>query len=152
MNPLTLRAEILILIIKLLDRKELSFQIFEKTRKRRFASASIIHQKGRKRHGALIVGGQVANGGRSSCASTSVTREKERGARSMANYVGSARLPCASGSDVYLGERGRWEPKMATVHLSHLFIARETGTQPADTSRTSPRGYLRLVPPTCISY
>lgn len=150
MNPLTLRAEIL--INKLLDRKELSFQIFEKTRKKRFASASIIHQKGRKRHGALIVGGQVANGGRSSCASTSVTREKERGARSMANYVGSARLPCASGSDVYLGERGRWEPKMATVHLSHLFIARETGTQPADTSRTSPRGYLRLVPPTCISY
>lgn len=90
-----------------------------------------------------MVGGQVANGGqRSSCASTSVTREKERSARSMANYVGSARLPCASGSDVYLRERGRWEPKMATVHLSHLFIARETGTRAADTSGTSPRGYL----------
>lgn len=45
---------------------------------------------------------------------------------------------------MFILERGRWEPKMATVHLSHLFIARETGTRPAD---TGPRGYLRLATP-----
>lgn len=48
-----------------------------------------------------------------------VTREKERSGRSMANYVGSARLPCASGADVYLRSMGAQDGSGAPLPFIH---------------------------------
>lgn len=48
-----------------------------------------------------------------------VTREKERSGRSMANYAGSTRLPCASGADVYLRSMGAQDGSGAPLSFIH---------------------------------
>lgn len=58
------------------------------------------------------------------------TREKERSARSMANYEGSVRLPCAvradaAGADVYLRTRAMGAQDGSA---SPIYSTRETGT------------------------
>lgn len=86
----------------------------------------------------------------SSCASTSVTREKERSARSMANYVGSARLPCASGADVYLGARsmgaqdGNGAPLPFIHRARNRYAARRYGPSRISASRHTAQRVFRI--------